>query len=183
MVELTTVADNPDIRAFATVAGGYTDPETMLEWMTADALAARLARGVAAKEKFEATGDVDYDVVVDETRMDVAMPSKYVWDWYHPWADRGVWDNRYALMSDAEVLTFDGLQASKRIQTPWLMVHSDNCTFPTAARRHFEAAPADDKKLAWEGETPHLAFYSEPEAIDSAVANVDGWFRQHLHST
>ena len=71
--------------------------------------------------------------------MNVGMPGKFVWDWYHLWADRGLWDNRYAVMSDADLLDYRSISAARRLETPWLMVHSDQCFLPDAARRRFEA--------------------------------------------
>lgn len=42
---------------------------------------------------------VEYIPIVDPLRKDVALPMKPIWDWYHGWADRGIWENRVALMS------------------------------------------------------------------------------------
>ena len=96
-----------------------------------------------------------------------------------PWADRGVWENRYAVMSD-DLLNFESLSAAQRLTTPWLMVHSDQCMLPDAAKRHFDAAPIADKQLAWEGDARHLHFYDHPEVIDPTLDKIGAWFTAHL---
>lgn len=42
---------------------------------------------------------MEYIPIVDPLRKDVGLPWKPIWDWYHGWADRGIWENRVALMS------------------------------------------------------------------------------------
>ena len=76
--------------------------------------AARKAQGAAAKALFEETGEVTYIAAVDRTDPNVGRPSDFVWDWYQPWADREMWENRYAVMSDANLLLdFDSIDAAK----------------------------------------------------------------------
>ncbi len=140
---LRAAADDPRIRALATIAGHYRDHEGDLAWLTEEGYARRRANGERAKQRFRDTGEVEYIAGVDETDMNVGMPGKFVWDWYHLWADRGLWDNRYAVMSDADLLDYESISAARRLETPWLMVHSDQCFLPDAARRHFEAAPSN----------------------------------------
>lgn len=167
-----------DIHALATVAGHYRDLEGDIEWLTEDGFAARRAQGEAAKAKFEQTGEIDYVKGVDKTDMNVGMPGDFVWEWYQPWADRGQWENRYAVMSDADLLNFDSIGAATGLAAPWLMIHGDNCFLPSAARRHMEAVPAGTKtKMIW-NETPHLAYYDQPDIIDRATVAVVEWFRQ-----
>jgi hypothetical protein len=141
---------------------------------------ARLARGRAALEKYEATGEVDYVPAVDFSRGDVGMPGELPWSWYQLWADRGLWENRYAVMSDAAVLSYDSISAAARLAKPLLMVHSDQCAIPDAARRHFAIAPTADKQLLWEGQTRHLQFYDDPAVIDRTVWNTIDWFSRHV---
>jgi hypothetical protein len=108
------------------------------------------------------------------------MPGELVWSWYQLWADRGLWENRYAVMSDAPLLQFDSISAAARLTKPYLMVHADLCAIPDAARRHFAVVPTPDKKLIWEGQTRHLQFYDDPAVIDRTACNVIDWFSQHL---
>jgi uncharacterized protein len=140
---LRAAADDPRIRAVATAAAHLRDRAADVSWLgTEETVAQRLARGSAALEKYRATGEVDYVPCVDFSRSDVGMPGEMVWSWYQLWADRGLWENRYAVMSDAAVLSYDSISAAARLTTPLLMVHSDECAVPAAARRQFAVVPA-----------------------------------------
>ena len=164
------------VRALATIAGHYRDQEGDIEWLTEDGCAARLEQGERAKAKFEATGDVDYVKAVDQTDMNVGMPGEFVWLWYQPWADRDVWENRYAVMSDADLLSYESISAAETLTAPWLMIHGDNCFLPNAARRHMAATPAATKtKTIWD-DTAHLAYYDQPDVIDRTAREVADWF-------
>jgi hypothetical protein len=180
---LRAAADDPRIRALATIAGHYRDHEGDLAWLTEEGYARRRANGERAKQRFRDTGEVEYIAGVDETDMNVGMPGKFVWDWYHLWADRGLWDNRYAVMSDADLLDYESISAARRLETPWLMVHSDQCFLPDAARRHFEAAPSKAKQMSWEGSTPHLHYYDHPEVIEPTVERIANYFDARLNKT
>jgi uncharacterized protein len=178
---LAAAADDPRVRAVATVASHLRDDAADVGWLGGEeVIAERLARGRTALGRYETTGEVDYVPAVDATRTDVGMPGRLPWSWYQLWADRGLWDNRYAVMSDAAVLSFESLSAAARLTAPWLMIHSDQCAQPDAARRHFAVAPTAAKRLVWEGETRHLQYYDEPAVIDRATWNIVDWFSRHL---
>ncbi|QMS86253.1 alpha/beta hydrolase (plasmid) [Nostoc edaphicum CCNP1411] len=169
------------IKVLATVAGHYRDQESDLAWLGTDGLAARLEKSKAAKAKFEEIGEVEYIDAVDPVRTDVAMPGKAVWDYYGKWAEMGKWENRYAVISDIDLLAFETATAAQKIKQPYLMIHSDNSFIPDAAHRHFERVPGNDKKLLWEGQNSHLQYYDDPVVIDNAVKNIADWYNQHLH--
>ncbi len=179
---LRAAADEPRIRALVTAAGHYRDHEGDLVWLGGeDALEARRRRGGQARDRYERTGQVDYVPAVDPERTDVGMPGAVVNDWYAPWADAGIWDNRYAVMSDATLLDYESLSAAQRLRTPWLMIHSDHSFLPHAARRHFDAVPdGTPKRLQWEGGTAHFRYYDDPVVMDRTAALVHEWFRRHL---
>jgi hypothetical protein len=42
-------------------------------------------------------------------------------------------------------------------------------------RRHFEAMPSMAETLLWEGDTPHLSYYDQPDVLDRTVASIDRW--------
>ncbi len=166
------------VHALATIAGHYRDHEGDIEWLTQEGYDARKAQGEAAKAKFAKTGEVDYIKGVDQTDMNVGMPGDFVWEWYQPWADRNQWENRYAVMSDADLLSYDSIGAAEGLTAPWLMIHGDNCFLPSAAKRHMEAVPTGTKtKTVWD-ETPHLAYYDQDDVIDRASSEVITWFRK-----
>jgi fermentation-respiration switch protein FrsA (DUF1100 family) len=177
---LRAAADDDRIRAYCGVAGHYRDAEGDLEWMgSQEALDARRQRGEDAARRYRETGEAEYVPAVDPERDDVGMPGAFVWDWYRSWTDRG-WDNRYAVMSDADVLGYESISAARRLTTPTLIVHGDNSFLPAAARRHFEAIPTSDKRLDWDGETAHFQYYDDPVVIDRTVGRFVGWLREHL---
>lgn len=178
---LSAAAEDSRVRAVATVTGHYRDPAADALWVGGEAaIAERLARGRAALAKYQTTGEVDYVPAVDFNRSDVGMPGELVWSWYQLWADRGLWENRYAVMSDAAVFTYESLSAATRLTIPLLMVHGDQCAIPDAARRHFAVVPTNDKQLLWDGQTRHLQYYDDPEVIDRTVYSIVDWFARHL---
>ena len=172
---VNAVAEDKQITGGITLAGHYRDREGDIAWLTEDGYNARLAQGQAALAKFEQTGEVDYVAAVDDIDMNVGMPGKFVWDWYNPWAERGQWENRYAVMSDAALLSYESISSAQKIEKPFLMIHSDYSFLPDAARRHFEAMPSSQKKLIWEGETAHLQYYDDPVVLDRTVATITDW--------
>lgn len=178
---LTVAADNPLVGAVASISGHYRDPAADQAWMgSADAVRERLARGVAARAAYERTGQVEYVPAVDARRADVGMPGELVWSWYQLAADRGEWENQYAVLSDEAVFRFETLSAAARMRTPLLMMHGDRCAVPDAARRHFAVVPTPDKQLIWDNQTRHLQFYDDPAVIDRAVWEIADWFAIHL---
>ena len=177
-IAFRAAAELDGVHALATIAGHYRDHEGDIEWLTEEGYAARMAQGQAAKAVFETTGDVQYIKGVDQTDMNVGMPGDFVWEWYQPWADRGQWENRYAVMSDADLLSYDSIGAAKTLTAPWLMIHGDYNFLPNAARRHMAAVPSTTKtKTIWD-DTPHLAYYDQPDAIDRATRAVADWYRK-----
>jgi hypothetical protein len=173
-------ADDPQIRAVAAVTPHFRNAEADALWLGGEAaVTARLARGQHAQAKYEATGQVEYVPGVDSVRPDVGMPGLLPWAWYQAQADRGVWDNRYAVLSDAGLLSYESLSAAARLTKPFLLIHGNNCALPDQARRHFAVVPTQDK-LHLHPDSPHLEFYDNPAVIDSAVTSVTDWFARHL---
>ena len=175
-IALRAAAEIEGLYALTTIAGHYRDREGDITWLTEEGLEARLAQGMAAKAKFTETGEVDYIAAVDETNPNVGMPGAFVWEWYQPWADRGVWENQYAVMSDADLLSFDSIRAAASLTTPWLMIHGDYNFLPAAARRHMAAVPESTPTQTIWDPTPHLAYYDQPEAIDRATEAMIAFF-------
>jgi dienelactone hydrolase len=178
---LPAAADDPLVRAVAMVTGQYRDAAADAAWLGSEtAVAERLRRGQVARERYEATDELEYVPAVDAERTDVGMPGQLPWSWYQLWADRGGWENRYAVMSDAALFEFESISAAARLTKPALMIHSDLCALPNAARRHFAVIPTADKRLVWEGQTRHLQYYDDPDVIDRAVYTVVDWLATHL---
>src|SRR5262245_26711157 len=102
-------ADDPRLRALALVAPGLQDPEIVrARYGGAEGVAERVARGEAARRRYEQTGQVDYEPVV--TPSDPPPLTDY---FLNP--DRGgvrQWSNRYAVMAYPEWLAFDPISAA-----------------------------------------------------------------------
>ncbi|MEM9837324.1 MAG: alpha/beta hydrolase, partial [Bacteroidota bacterium] len=138
----------------------------------------RIAAGQVALNTYEQTGEVLTVPAVDPERMDVGMPGKFVWDWYHTWSDKGIWANNYPKMSDAFLFNYESLSAAQQLTKPYLMIHSDNSFLPEVAKRQFQAVPAMTKKLQWEDATGHLQYYDDPKILDRTADQVTQWFNQ-----
>ncbi len=174
---LRAVSEDDIFKGLVTVAGHYRDRKGDIQWMaTEEALEERIAEGKVALNTFKQTGEVVNVPAVDQTRMDVGMPGKFVWDWYHAWSDNGIWVNNYPKMSDALLFEYESLTAAQKLDKPYLMIHSDNSFLPDAAKRQFEAVPATMKKLQWEGETGHLQYYDDPEILDRTANQAIQWY-------
>ena len=65
--------------------------------------------------------------------------------------------------------------AARALTKPYLVIHSDNSSLPDAARRLFEAMPSTNKQLLWEGDTPHLSYYDQPEILECTVHSINRW--------
>lgn len=176
-VAFRAAAETPGVRALATIAGQYRDREGDLAWLTEEGFAARIAQGQASKRRYESSGEVDYVKAVDQTDLNVGMPGDFVWVWYQPWAHCGMWENRYAVMSDADLLEYESISAARALRAPWLMSHGDNCILPAAARRHMDAVPITTPTRTISDDTPHLSYYDQPEVIDRAIKAVVEHYR------
>ncbi|NVZ22325.1 alpha/beta hydrolase [Pseudomonas costantinii] len=191
------------VGAVASVTGYYRDRETDLFMLAAGVsenpfdpataptteqlealLAARLERARDAKARYEATGEVVYQPLVDAQLGDpilgssAGLPGPLVWSWYGPWTLKG-WENRYAIMSDLDHFDYTTVPGVAQLKKPALIVHSDTCMNPAAARRHFDSIPGADKKLIWENGTNHFQYYEQPDVVDRAVGHVASWFQEH----
>ncbi|STZ73033.1 dienelactone hydrolase-like enzyme [Mycolicibacterium fortuitum] len=191
------------VRAVAAVTGYYRDHETDLFMIAAGVsenpfdpataptteqlealLAARLERARQAKALYEETGEVIYQPLVSPDLgdpikgADAGLPGPLVWSWYGSWTLKG-WENRYAIMSDLDHFDYTTVPGVAKLQKPALLVHSDSCMNPAAARRHYESIPTSDKKLIWENGTNHFQYYDQPDIVDRTVGQVTDWFQKH----
>ncbi|MEM6428655.1 MAG: alpha/beta hydrolase [Deinococcota bacterium] len=173
-------ANDTRIKVVSTVAGHYRDYIGDLEWLGEESRESRLAKGWEAKTKYLQHGEIDYVPAVDPERTDVGMPGEFVWNWYSAWAQKGIWENRYAVMSDADLLTYESLSAMTQLDKPYLMIHSDNSFLPNTAKRHFDTVKSTEKQLLWEGETAHFQYYDDPNVLDATVVEMVEFFRTHL---
>ncbi|HTL89626.1 MAG TPA: alpha/beta hydrolase [Leptolyngbya sp.] len=184
MIEAAT--QDRRIKALSIVAGHYLTAATAKKYLgDKDKVQERIVKATQAREKFEQTQQVDYIPIVSETDPNALLLPKPIYQWYARWADRGevwnfhgLWENRITAMSEAEIWGYRVDETVKNLNTPTLMIHSDNAASGAEIPKQlFEAIPAKDKELVWLGNQVQFQFYEDPVTIDRAVQSIAAWFR------
>lgn len=169
----------PEIRSVAMVAPWLHDATLVQDiYGGADGVRERMAAGEAARSKYESTGEVDYIPAASDTDERAAMYGPFD---YYLQADRGAvpeWDNRFAVMSWPEWLTFDPIAAAPRCTAPTFMLHSPDAAVPDGARRFHEALTAP-KELQWTTGT-QFDFYDREPTVTPALDSVKAHFERTL---
>lgn len=143
---------------------------------------ARISRAQEARDKYDKTGEVVYQPLVDPKAADpnkgslAGLPGPVVWSWYGPWTLKN-FENRYAVMSDLDHFSYSTVESVARLNKPALIVHGDNCMNAQAARRHFDSIPTEKKKLIWD-DASHFEHYDKPDVVDRNIGNIAIWFNQ-----
>lgn len=172
-------ADDPRVRSLALVAPWLHDPMLVREiYGGAEGVRQRTDAGLEAVGRFEDNGDVRYVPAVSTTNADAAMfgPFDYYLD-----ADRGAirsWDNRFAVMSWHEWLSFDPHPAASRITAPTVIVHSREAAIPQGAEK-FHANLGGARNLVWLSGS-QFDFYDQEPTVTEAAAIVAQHFAQTL---
>lgn len=172
------VAEDPRIRAFATVAGFFHDNTMQRKWM-GDGYEPALADARAARERFESTGVADTIPAVGKEGP-VAMPLAEAYEYYG--TPRGAVDNytnAFAVMSREHTLPYDAQSLAPRISAPTLIVHSEKALAPPLARAFFDNL-AGPKDLRWLESQGQIDFYDDPRMIDAAADLVVDHLRRNL---
>ena len=160
-----TVAEDVRLRALAMVAGYYRDPNEM---RARDPLAfdAKVAEGRAAREDYEATGEVRI-VPAAALKGDAAMQTNDTVDYYTRRAAIENYRNAFAVMSREHFLPFDVQSVAARLRVPTLMVHSERALSPAWARK-FHDALHPPKTLRWIDSRGQTDIYDDPAIVASA---------------
>lgn len=173
------VAQGANLKSFVTVAAWLHDAEAVnTVYGGRIGINSRMQDAIAARQKFEKTGIVDYVSAYSKDNKKAAMSGDV--DYYANPA-RGVipqWTNRFAVMSWAEWLQFDAQSAAVKINIPTLMVHSDGSALPNHARKFYAAIPAQKQLLWTEGQ--HLDFYDKAPYVNKAVEAAGKHFKATL---
>jgi len=185
---IAVAADEARVKALVLVSGQYLYAENLRKFFAGGGptLEERIARGRAAKARYEAAGLVDYTDVVSATDPAAGLPWRPIHDWYIPWTSQkwgapSRWENRYTTMSDAEVWSFDVDLHARQLRTPTLIVHGEQSDGgPEAAQHVFDRMPANDKHLRIVPEIFHTRFYDDPLVIEPTAALAVDWFMRHL---
>jgi uncharacterized protein len=162
------VAEDSRFRAFAGVAGVYTDNAKTKASM-GSAYEAGIERGHAAERRWREYREAETIPAVAPDGGDVAMPLREAYEYYG--TPRGAvpnYVNCYAVQSLAHSLSFDARGAADAIDVPLLIVHSDKALAPQLARAFFSAVKAPKREL-WLDSLGQIDFYDDPNLINPAA--------------
>jgi fermentation-respiration switch protein FrsA (DUF1100 family) len=170
------VTGDPRFRAFAGVAGVYTDNAKTVAAMGAG-YQAKIDRGRAAERKWRETGESEVIPAVASEGGDVAMPLREAYEFYG--TPRGAvpnYVNGYAVQSLAYSVPFDARGAAGEIEVPVLIVHSDNALAPALARAFYSDVRSPKREL-WLESKGQIDFYDDPKLIAPAADAVAAFLR------
>jgi fermentation-respiration switch protein FrsA (DUF1100 family) len=163
-----SVAEDPRFRAFAGVAGVYTDNAKTRANM-GDAYRTKIDRGLAAEQKWLETGEAEIIPAVAPDGGDVAMPLREAYEFYGtPRGGVPSYVNGYAVQSLAHSLPFDARSAADAIIVPVLIVHSEKALAPDLAHA-FYAAVKSPKQELWLESQGQIDFYDDPKLVTPAA--------------
>ncbi len=162
------VAGDSRFRAFAGVAGVYTD-NAKTKAMMGDAYQATIDRGRAAERKWRETGEAETIPAVAPEGGDVAMPPREAYEFYGtPRGQVPNYVNGYAVQSTAYTLPFDARGVADTIEVPVLIVHSEEALTPDLAHAFFVAVSSPKQEL-WLRSQGQIDFYDDPKLITPAT--------------
>lgn len=172
------VAEDANFKSFATVAAWLHDPESLQALFGKETVQRRMEIGIAARQKFDRTGEVEYVPAYAQSDSSAAMSGDVS---YYGSKERGVipqWTNRFAVMSWHEWQNFNGVEIASRIKAPTLIVHSDGSALPNNARKFYNQL-GGQKQLVWT-DGQHLDFYDRDPQVSTAVSAVATHFQKTL---
>jgi uncharacterized protein len=171
-----SVAEDSRFRAFAGVAGVYTDNAKTKARM-GDAYEATIDRGLSAERRWLETGEAETIPAVAPDGGDVAMPLREAYEFYGT-SRGGVanYVNGYAVQSLAYSLPFDARAAAENIEVPVLIVHSERALTPDLARAFYSAVQSPKYEL-WLESQGQIDFYDDPKLVFPAADALAAFFR------
>ncbi len=139
-----------------------------------------IASAREAKEKYAETGEMEYVLAASELDPLSAMYVPHgAFDYYlNPAKGAGKkYDNRFAVSSWEPWLTFDGIGASKDIDQPVFIVHSERGAVPQGAK-DFYVQLKGQKDIVWLNQYNQQQLYSEDDAVNAAMSEVVNYLKQ-----
>jgi uncharacterized protein len=173
------VAEDPRFRAFAGVAGVYTDNAKTMARMGA-AYQATIDRGLAAERKWRERGEAETIPAVAADGGDVAMPLREAYEFYGtPRGQVPNYVNGYAVQSLAHSLPFDARGAADVLTVPVLIVHSEKALAPELAHAFYSAVNSPKQEL-WLQSQGQIDFYDDAKLIEPAADAVAAHLRASI---
>lgn len=171
------VAGNGRLKAFGAVAGFFHDA-VHTRARLGERFRAALEHAVAARERFEDTGDADVVPAVSDDEP--AVPASEALDYYHsPRGQVPNYRNQLAVMSREQTLAWDAQSAAYDITVPTLVVHSERAMAPSLVRKFF-ASLGGLKEQVWVESNGHVDFYDSPARVNVVADHLCRHFRSHL---
>ncbi len=132
-----------------------------------EGVAERMARGRAARIKYEATGEIDYVPALSETDPQAAMPMRLDFYLDHDRGGISEWTNRFAVMGWLGWLTFDAVRYGRDMAVPLQIVHSEAAATVDGVKAFYDFVPGK-KNITWtEGE--QTDFYDQEPQVTRSV--------------
>ncbi len=169
--------DNPRVKAIGGVVGYYRDV-TDMRARDPEGFQKKVDQGRAAREHYEATGEV-ITVPAVSTTGDAAMTTPELLEYYGTRAAVPNYKNAFAVMSRVHFLPFDVMPAAPRIGAPVVMIHSEKALSPHWARKFYDTLPGP-KQMHWLESRGQVDFYDEPALVAKASDILAAHLRQHL---
>jgi len=172
------VDEDERCKAFAGVAGVYTDGAQTKEWL-GDGYRAAMQRAQEAERVWKQTGVAETIPAVAPEGGDVAMPLREAYEFYG--TPRGAvenYTNGFAVQSRVYTLPFDVMYLVQQMRKPVLVVHSERALLPSLAHRFFDGLGGRKGEL-WLQSVGQIDFYDDPKLINRAADEAADWFRRH----
>lgn len=180
---LRLAAFDPRVKAYVSVAGGFTSPSMMRGMFGADAYRGVLGMLAGAAQQRFASGQDAYLPAVSSDGSPATMPFPEAYEYYG--TDRAKaerWENRLTVDSQWQLATTDFMAAADFVSpTPALIVHgkTDMVCTPQAAQEVFDRL-SEPKEIRWLETTNHIDLYDRDEYVDSAVEKAAEFLSRHL---
>ena len=187
MYTLVAASEDKRIKSVATAASWLHDAEAVkMFYGGEEGVQEKIRQAQMAKKKYSETGETDYIPAISTEDESAAMYGPY--DYYlNP--ERGAikeWSNdKFAVMTWEDWLTFDPMDSAKKLSIPTLMIHSDGAVLPDYTKQYFDKVATKDKSLYWihtDLQSPYhqFNFYDQPQEVNEVVEQTSKWFDEKL---
>jgi uncharacterized protein len=167
----TVAAEDDRLKALVTIAPWIHNPAIVNQVYGGEQKVNEMIQmGRNAAEKFATTGEADYVLATSKTDETAVMYGDI--DYYQN-PQRGAipqWDNRFAVATWAEWLTFNPMTKAAQVNVPTLFIHSEKAAIPDGAKQFFASVPTSDKKFVWLNDYQQFDFYDQDSAMAQAIA-------------
>ncbi|AFY96538.1 alpha/beta hydrolase [Chamaesiphon minutus] len=179
---MTTVAAEDDrLKSLITVALWLHNPAIVNQVYGGKAKVQQMIQtGRKAAASFAKTGKGDYLLATSKTDKTAVMFGDI--DYYQN-PQRGAipqWNNRFAVATWAEWLTFNPMDKADRVKIPTLFIHSEKGAIPAGAKQFFATIPTTNKKIVWMNDYQQFDFYDRPDVMEKTLASIVDRLRSTL---